>query len=293
MKLSILAVVATISSYALAAPASTHVVHEKRELASEKWTKRDVKLNRDAIIPLSIGLKQRNLDSGYEFLMDVSHPESPNFGKHWSPEKVSPLPLTHWLSAKPPFQIKHTFSPSPETIAAIKEWLIQSGIENERIQASKSRTWIKLNATVEEAESLLHTEYNIYTNVDSGKEHLACNDYSLPSHLREHVDFIQPTVHFDAIVKPVKQRRDLQGREIVKPSTHSRPGKEVGQAAAVKYTLANCYEYVTPDCLRALYNVPNGTLAKLVLTTISQSFTYNFKVVLWYRRVHSQYLPSN
>ena len=54
----------------------------------QKWNRRDVKLSRDTIIPISIGLTQSNIDKGYEFLMDVSHPGSENFGKHWSMEKV-------------------------------------------------------------------------------------------------------------------------------------------------------------------------------------------------------------
>ena len=89
MKLSILAVLGGLALYVSAAPApSNHVVHEKREVQLGKWSKRSVKLNRDTTIPISIGLTQRNLDSGYDLLMDVSHPTSPNYGKHWSFEKV-------------------------------------------------------------------------------------------------------------------------------------------------------------------------------------------------------------
>jgi tripeptidyl-peptidase-1 len=92
MKLSLLATVLGFATYASAAPApSTHVVHEKREVQHDKWTRRSEKLNRDALIPMSIGLTQRNLENGYDFLMDVSHPESPNYGKHWSVEKVREL----------------------------------------------------------------------------------------------------------------------------------------------------------------------------------------------------------
>ena len=90
MKLSVLATVAGLVAYALAAPApAPYVVHEKRERGLDQWTRRDLKLNRDALIPLSIGLVQRNLDSGYSYLMDISHPQSSNYGKHWSFDKVS------------------------------------------------------------------------------------------------------------------------------------------------------------------------------------------------------------
>jgi hypothetical protein len=90
MKLSAVAIASGFAALALAAPAPTsYVVHEKREVQREKWSRRrDIKLNRDAVIPMSFGLAQRNLENGYDFLMDVSHPESKNYGKHWSMEKV-------------------------------------------------------------------------------------------------------------------------------------------------------------------------------------------------------------
>jgi tripeptidyl-peptidase-1 len=68
MKLSVLAFSAGFAAFALAAPAPvSHAVYEKRETQMNKWSRRsDLKLNGDAIIPMSIGLTPRNLDSGYE-----------------------------------------------------------------------------------------------------------------------------------------------------------------------------------------------------------------------------------
>lgn len=154
-----------------------------------------------------------------------------------------------------------------DTVSAVKEWLADSGISEDRIKLSKGKNWIKFDATVEEAESLLRTEYSIYTNVKTGKDHLACEEYSVPPHIQEHIDFIKPTVHFDAYVKPTRKRRDLQGRSVsersmaVKPFPIARPGLDSHQASQVTYSLANCYAYTTPECLRALYNFTNGTLA--------------------------------
>ncbi|KAF8849785.1 subtilisin-like protein [Acephala macrosclerotiorum] len=246
MKFSSTLAVLGLAVCSLTAPAPpTHVVHEKREHQLEKWSRRSVKLNRDALIPMSVGLTQRNLDQGYEFLMDVSHPESKNYGKHWSMDKI-----------------KETFKPSDAAIEAVKSWLIESGIEEERHRLSNSLTWIRFNVTVEEAESLLKTDYHIYTNTENGKEHLACEDYSVPAHIQEHVDFITPTIHFDATVKKEKKRRSLDTRELkVKPVPGAVSPDAVPQPQ-VTFNLANCYEYITPDCLRALYNFTNGTLAQ-------------------------------
>jgi len=89
MKALITFVVAGFVAFTSAAPSSSYVVHEKRDhFAHEKWIRSDDKINSDVVIPLSISLTQQNLDNGYDFLMDVSDPVSPNYGKHWSLEKV-------------------------------------------------------------------------------------------------------------------------------------------------------------------------------------------------------------
>lgn len=88
MRFSTLTILSGLAASVFAAPTNTHVVHEKREHQLDQWSRRNVHFNRDAVIPLSIGLTQSNLDQGYDFLMEVSHPESKNYGKHWSMDKV-------------------------------------------------------------------------------------------------------------------------------------------------------------------------------------------------------------
>ena len=40
-------------------------------------------------MPMRIGLVQSNLDKGYDWLMEVSSPESETYGKHWTPKQVA------------------------------------------------------------------------------------------------------------------------------------------------------------------------------------------------------------
>lgn len=47
-----------------------HVLHEKRERHGLDWVKGD-RVERDAVLPVRVGLTQNNLDKGYELLMDV------------------------------------------------------------------------------------------------------------------------------------------------------------------------------------------------------------------------------
>jgi tripeptidyl-peptidase-1 len=54
-----------------AAVPNSHVLHEKRNPSSSmQWVKRG-KFSSTAILPIKIGLKQRNLHRGREFLMDM------------------------------------------------------------------------------------------------------------------------------------------------------------------------------------------------------------------------------
>lgn len=238
--------------------ATRHVVHESRSAPPSDWSKQ-ARLHASSAIPVRIGLAQQNLHRVDEFIDQVSHPFSNNYGKHWSAAKVA-----------------ETFSPSPETVFAVKSWLHGSGIEPSRIRTSQSRNWIEFNATVGEAESLLKAEYHLY-NHHSGHKHVACEEYSIPAHLMDHVDIITPTVHFDKKIGAPRRvqtyerlpeplyklnRRDVQTSSGIlgSPNDASNPkqGDEVKNALM---TLDNCDTMITPPCLQALYNVPTGNKA--------------------------------
>jgi tripeptidyl-peptidase-1 len=75
MRVSSSAILATLLAVAVAKPVpETHVVHEKREVAhrftSSKWVKKD-RMEKEAVLPVRVGLKQQNLQKGAEWLMDV------------------------------------------------------------------------------------------------------------------------------------------------------------------------------------------------------------------------------
>ncbi|KAJ6527095.1 subtilisin-like protein [Mycena capillaripes] len=216
-------------SAALPSPSSPHVMHEKRaaEPYAAGWMQAR-RLEVDKIIPLRVGLRQQNLHQLEELLLAVSHPDSPTYGQHWSPA-----------------QIVDMFAPSRETIAAVKNWLVDSGLSDERLRLSPSRGWIAANVTVEEAEKLLHAEYHVYTH-PSGAEQFGCHNYSVPAHVREHVDLIKPTVQFNHRIPAPRLKK-----RVTPPSTNLKTnGVKVNKEA----TLDTCDEIITPDCLRALYN---------------------------------------
>jgi tripeptidyl-peptidase-1 len=140
-----------------------------------------------------------------------------------------------------------------------------------------------MNVSVEEAESLLKTEYNIYVHADTAKRSLAVNTYSVPAAIKRHIDFITPTVDSSPFeLKKIKPKRDLlpdSGIPMPNPPRVHIPGlpapqtpgsfestlqsPESSKVVATNdwaWNLTVCPQFVTPACLRELYNAPNGTL---------------------------------
>jgi tripeptidyl-peptidase-1 len=146
----------------------------------------------------------------------------------------------------------------------VRDWLSSNGIANERIDHSQSLGWLNFDATVDEAESLLKTKYHIYEHEETGQPHVACEEYSIPAALKNKVDFITPTLHFDAKVIPRHNTSNVEKRAV---SEHINPGSPssgnipkfvpIAKSNIIK-ELGDCDKQITPNCLRALYKFPPG-----------------------------------
>ncbi|PWN44753.1 subtilisin-like protein [Ceraceosorus guamensis] len=243
------------------ADALQYEIHEKRSVYPN-WN-RVGRLDKRTQLPMRIALKQSNMENLDALLSAVSDPNSEQYGKHWTPE-----------------QVHEHFAPSDETVNVVKSWLQSHGsIDASRIRQSASKGWLELHVSVAEAERLLNTEYHGWVHASSAgraaadiKVHPAVmNAYSLPSHIREHVDFITPTLHFD--VRPDLEKRDPSEnldsilekranghavRPIGAPGSGSLPKvRPIPQSAfPLIDELKDCSNNVTPNCLRALYKFP-------------------------------------
>jgi tripeptidyl-peptidase-1 len=223
-----------------------HEVVGKRQ-TRHFWTKRSRVAPR-TILPVRIGLTQSNLQNADDYIMEVADPRSPKYGQHWTAK-----------------QIADTFAPSQNAIDAVKAWLQDAGISADRISLSRSLGWLTFDATATEVESLLKTEYHHYENEITGRRQLASDTYSVPKAIRDHVDFIIPTLQFAAMeVMPRQETEDSAATEISN-SVNLIP---VSQAKLGHLVLSNpgddlstCDQAITPDCIRALYGIPNKPLS--------------------------------
>ncbi|PCH35779.1 subtilisin-like protein [Wolfiporia cocos MD-104 SS10] len=181
--------------------------------------------------------------------MDVSHPDSPNYGKHWTPAHVAA-----------------TFRPSDDAVAAVRGWLVESGLAPERVRLGTGAAWVQADVSVAQAEALLGTEYFLYQfGDDEDFTHVACHEkYHLPAGVAPHVELVTPTLHFD--VKPKRSAPKVEKIERRSGASSNASAKAVGQPGfgtsfpktsgvlnTIWSELEDCDEQIVPDCLRALY----------------------------------------
>jgi tripeptidyl-peptidase-1 len=122
-------------------------VHEQRTNIAHGWSRVGEPAPHTALLPLKIGLKQSNIDKLHDHLLDVSHPDSENYGKHWTPEEV-----------------KAYFRPSEESVEVVMAWLEEAGVERSRIELSKGENWVQVkDFSLQEAERV---SCNLFLLVD-------------------------------------------------------------------------------------------------------------------------------
>ncbi|MBW0509343.1 hypothetical protein O181_049058 [Austropuccinia psidii MF-1] len=182
----------------------------------------------DHSLTLRIGLKNKRIEDSLDGLLEqMSNPQSSKFRSHLDEDELAQLS-----------------TPPEETIEIVRDWLSGHGFGTSQIQFSKHKDWIKLEGvSLKKAEAMLDTTYYIYRH-DDGEHIIRTERYSLPKHLHEHIDLIQPTTMFGRLHKqrsmisgiaesPASSLKSLLDPSV--PNTCSDPA------------------YVTNDCLREFY----------------------------------------
>lgn len=137
-----MSVSAVLSTTAALVP-STHGVHEQRDVHSSRWTKLG-RVRPEAILPVRIALAQNNLDKGHDYLMEISHPHSPNYGKHWTADEVI-----------------EAFKPNDADVEVVRDWLVESGIPVETITHSDNKAVSDSNVGIGILQSGIVTHGNM------------------------------------------------------------------------------------------------------------------------------------
>jgi len=206
---------------------------------------------------MRIGMKQSNLDKGYDLLMDVSSHDSSNYGKYYTPEQVNEI-----------------FAPADHSVDTIRSWLEEAGIASHRVSQSVNKQWMQFDAAVEEVEQLLKTKFHIWEHLPTGRANIACDEYHVPEHVTEHVDYITPGIKLFTAGGQEREREETLEKRIMDVTQNKDKDKDKKKKPtpppmkplpisidAVKASpdLSICDAVATPDCIAALYNIPKGT----------------------------------
>ncbi len=81
-------------------------------------------------------------------------------------------------------------APKPESVQAVKGWLAKNNISAETV--SPSGDWLSIQVPVAQANDLLDTQFNEYTQEKTGLTALRTMSYSVPASVKGHLDFIHP-----------------------------------------------------------------------------------------------------
>ena len=168
----------------------------------------------NTLITLSVALQQQNLDKLESTLYAVSDPTSAQYGNHLEREDVQAM-----------------VQPKSESNDAVLAWLKSEGIN----QIYSDGEYVNFAATIGTANKLLGAQFKKYES--DGLQKIRTLQYSIPSDLQQHVDFVHPTTYF--------------GNTVAQAPILHYPEQDVKARAADP----SCSTLITPKCLREIYNI--------------------------------------
>ncbi|KAL7626034.1 hypothetical protein AAE478_002803 [Parahypoxylon ruwenzoriense] len=176
------------------------------------------------VIDLQIGVKQGNFAELERHLYEVSDPDHHRYGEHLSADEVEEL-----------------VKPTDETLDLVHEWLEVNGITPSGYSSAKD--WIMVSLPVKTVERLLDTEYHVYQHKDGGIVTRAPR-WSLPLHLHDRIDTIQPTNSF---FRARAEKFDHIEAPVYIDPHYTPPSNETLKAVCNVSS-------VTPECFQTLYS---------------------------------------
>jgi tripeptidyl-peptidase-1 len=144
--------------------------------------------------------------------------------------------------------VNELVKPKDETLDRVHEWLRDCGVDGSQLEYSNAKDWIKITLPVEDVERLLDTKYAIFRH-DDGTHIVRTSQWSLPQHLHEHIETIQPTNSF---FQPKPRRTTLKTVEMVGLDQYM-SGATVDPPNKATVAQACNVTAVNSTCLRTLY----------------------------------------
>eukprot|EP00007_Cunea_sp_BSH-02190019_P008949 CAMPEP_0174239518 /NCGR_PEP_ID=MMETSP0417-20130205/14990_1 /TAXON_ID=242541 /ORGANISM="Mayorella sp, Strain BSH-02190019" /LENGTH=707 /DNA_ID=CAMNT_0015318467 /DNA_START=134 /DNA_END=2257 /DNA_ORIENTATION=- len=128
---------------------------------------------RDLSVPLTIFLRQRNLDELTALVHDVSHPRSPNYGRYLSQDELTDL-----------------ISPSAESLDVVSAFLLKNGATSMELVAN--RDVMRVHLPLHRVEEIFSVRYTAFVAAHDAQHVIfrSAEHYRLPEQLLPHVDVV-------------------------------------------------------------------------------------------------------
>jgi tripeptidyl-peptidase-1 len=184
----------------------------------------------DTPLRVHIAIAQSNISEAGSALLAISNPDSPHYGRHWTPSEVA-----------------RAFAPAAEDVALVVEWLAISGIPSERLGRSHGADQLAFDSTVGELSRILSATYYHYTDVNGQEAQVACEAYRLPPSVASLIDYITPTLpHVSGgFAEQKRTRAQINTRNTARTRDVTSSLEPV-----------DCRKYTAPSCLRDIYGIP-------------------------------------
>lgn len=190
--------------------------------------------HRPLALHVALATPEAAIVAAADTLQRLSDPNSNHYGNHWSGERVE----SH-------------FAPPSSTVHDVLSWLNTSGIPLQRVEVSRERGHILIATCVEDAERLLNARYYEFHDIShpDDRPQIAVESYHLPNLLDDSIYFIEPTLP-SISRQPKRAAKDLEPASALAPRSGTNTTTKV-----------DCFRYMTPECLRLLYNIPSDEIA--------------------------------
>jgi hypothetical protein len=175
------------------APPST-VVHERRDSVPAGFVKVGT-APAEQMLTLRVGLVQGDMAGLEERLMAVSTPSSSEF-RQWLSKEEARLFFLYFVSSDADFgaQVESFVTPKQDTLDAVNSFLSANGITSQAM--TPAGDMISINVTVAQANTLFNTQFDTFEHAETGQQSVRTLEYSLPSALKDHIEFVHPTTTY-------------------------------------------------------------------------------------------------
>lgn len=181
-------------------------------------------------VTLKIGLEQQYSAALEQAVLNISTPDHPDYGNHMTRE-----------------ELRSYVAPHQQSVDDVVSWLAGHGVV-----PAIDNDWMTIATDVKTANEMLDAEFKWYHHEEDHVLKLRTLHYSVPDSVAEHVDLVQPTTRFG---HPGRRRSTIS--EVSRPDEV--PGLRLMQVdmetATTSSDPAFCTTTVTPECIRAQYNI--------------------------------------